>query len=240
MSDWRQPWRRVALDGRRCHLQIVDPQTAFELEPQLVAALGDTLSFAVSAPTELLGAVWRRSASGATDAASLRSLMDDPDEGPACAAQSIALMGTVLAECIKAANLDFVWMRRMFGGLVLGRLRVGDEEIETARDWQALGFRPRAKWQAMAAQIQQSFGPLWMREPYRLRTPSKDYGVPAPKGVPVAVRYAHELAKTGVASSAREILKEWTPIEMIEAVESQTYTSEVERRANESARNGGG
>lgn len=240
MSDYRQPWRRVVLAGRRCHLQVVDPQTAFDLEPDLVRVLGDTLSFAVSAPSELLGAVWRRSAAGATDAASLRALMEDPDEGPVRAAQTIASLGTVLAECIKAADLDVAWVRRTFGALVLGRLRVGDEGIETVRDWQAAGFRPRAKWQAMAAQVQQSFGPLWMREPYRLRTPTKDYGVPAPKSIPVAVRYAHELAKTGVASSSEEILNRWTPLRMIEAVESQTYTAEVERRANEAARNGGG
>jgi hypothetical protein len=43
VTDFRQPWRRVEIGGRRFQLQIVDPSTAFELEPSLIELLGETL-----------------------------------------------------------------------------------------------------------------------------------------------------------------------------------------------------
>ena len=233
-GEYDQPWRRVDLSGKRCMLQILDPATAFDLEPQLVAVLGDALSLTAAAPTEILGAVWRRSVAGA-GGIDLRDLVNDPVCGPAAAVQSITSLGTLLSTCIAEARLDPAWVRHMFAALVLGRLEVGGELVETSADWMRANMRPVSKWQAMAAQLQQTFGPLWLRSPYSVRSTHKDYGVPKPKDVPIAVAWADNLARCGSAGSAREILREWTPVEMIEIVENAAYTAEHEKRAHAAA-----
>jgi hypothetical protein len=239
VGDYRQPWRRVEIGGRRFHLQVVDPSTAFDIEPELVAALGDTLSLFIAAPDHVIGTAMKQAAGGGTSDPALLGIVDiAPVTGNARTATAIASLGRVLADCIMSARLEPAWVRATYGRLVLGRLRIGEDYIDGARDWARLGFGPLAKWQALAAQIQQSFGPLWTRSPYKLRVPAKDYGVPEPTGVPVATRYAIELAKAGVASSMQEILDEWTPVRMIEVIEAQTYAAENERRAHEAAKSG--
>lgn len=239
MSDYRQPWRRVEIGGRRCRLQILDPVTAFDVEPDLVRVFGDTLAFALSAPGELLGAVWKQAAAGASTASHLREMMQDPTEGPERTVETITALTKVLAECLTTANISPGWIAQIFRQVVLGRIEVDGEVLLTPRDWASTKLPPMAKWQAIAAQVQQTFGPLWMRKPYRLQVKARDYGVPQPAGVPKAARYAAELAKAGIASSAMEILDQWTPVRMIEMVEAQTYAVENERRAHEAARSGG-
>lgn len=231
MSRYRQPWGRLDLGGKRCRLQILDPAATFDVEPQLVAKLGDTLSLSLAAPDEILGAVWRQSTADGPVGVDLRTLARDPVEGPALAANALRLLGGVLSQCLIDARVQPRWIRDVFGVLVLGRLEVDGEVIEDARDWARAGLPPVAKWQAMAAQLRQTFGPLWLRSPYTMRAKVKDYGVPQPKGVPVAVRWADALAKLGVVGSSREMLIEWTPVEMIERVENAAYNAEVERRA---------
>lgn len=236
MTDFRQPWRRVEIGGRRCLLQIVDPATALELEPELNRVLGGTLALFLAAPDQVVGAAVK---GAAPDPATLGIVEVDERVGHERTAAAIQSLGLLLAECIRAAQLDATWVRATFGRLVLGRMRIGEDYMDTARDWGRLGFGPLAKWQALAAQVQQSFGPLWTRSPYNLRVEARDYGVPQPVGVPLAVRYAAELAKTGVASSVREILDTWTPVQMIEIVEAQTFAAENERRAHRAATSGG-
>jgi len=243
MSQWRQPWSVIDLDGRRCRLQILDPATAFALEPELVAVLGETLTMACAAPDELIGAVWRHSAAGWTTAQSIRSLASDPVGGPEAAATAIRTLGQIVCSCLIDAKISPAWARDVFGRMVYGRLDVGRRVIvEDSRDYARAGFGPMIKWRIMAAQLRQTFGPLWLRSPYTVRSTSKalDYGVAQPKSVPVAVRWADNLARLGSAGSSREILREWTPVEMIEIVENAAYQAEHERRANDAARSGGG
>jgi hypothetical protein len=238
MTDFRQPWRRVEIGGRRCLLQVVDPATALKLEPEINRVLGDTLSLFVAAPDQVIGAAMKHAANGAADPAMVGISHTPPLDHSAHTVEAIRSLGRLLAQCVASAQLDADWVRVTFGVLVLGRMRVTEDYIDTARDWARCGFGPLVKWQALAAQVQQSFGPLWTRSPYNLRVEARDYGVPQPTGVPLAVRYAAELAKTGVASSVREILDTWTPVQMIEVVEAQTYAAENERRAHEAARSG--
>jgi len=241
MSRWRQPWERVDIDGVRCHLQILDPATAFEMEPELVRVLGETLALACAAPHEIIGAVWRSSVAGWIDTAQdLRTLATDAHAVPGAATDAIVLLGRILGTCLTEADLRPAWVISVFGRLIYGRLKVNGEVVETAADYAALNFRPMAKWQLMAAQIKQSFGPLWLRSPYNMRSkiPAPSYGVPQPKDVPLAVRWADNLARLGSAGSSREILHEWTPVEMIEVVENAAYQAEFERRATAPARSG--
>jgi hypothetical protein len=218
-------------------LQVVDPGTAFDVEPSLIRVLGDTLALFIASPDHVISAALDRAAGGGEADPALLGIVDAaPPTNRTTAA--ITSLGKLLASCIMSAQVDPAWVRETFGRLVLGRMRVGEDYIDTARDWARLGFGPLAKWQAFGAQVQQSFGPLWTRSPYTLRVPAKDYGVPEPKGVPTATRYAVELARAGLARSPREILDEWTPVQMIEVIESQTYAAENERRAHEAAKSG--
>lgn len=238
MSEYRQPWTRVRLAGRRCHLQILDPATAFELEPELVRTLGDTLSFSAAAPGEVLAGVWQHATAGPDF--DVRGLVTDPVRGPALATEMLTGLGLLLAQCIAAVPGDASLMRRMFATLVLERIKVDDVVIEDAEDWTALGMPVLAKWQAMVLQLRQTFGPLWTRSPYSSGARSKDYGIPRPTSVPIAVQWADSIARLGSASSVNEILHEWTPVRMIEVVESAAYLAANEQRAMDESRGDGG
>ncbi len=235
VSEYRQPWRSVDLCGRRCRLQILDPATAFTLEPRLVEVLGETFAFAVAAPHQLIGAVWANATANA-HASDIRELIRDPEIGSEMAADAISTLASILAKCITDARLDGGWVRTVFDMMVLGRLSLDGVVIEDARDWAEAGMPWAAKWDAMGAQLRQTYGPLWTRSPYTRRTVVKDYGVPVPKGVPIAVRWADNLAKRGSASSSLEILTEWTPVRMIEIVENAAYESANEQMAYDEAR----
>jgi hypothetical protein len=234
----------VTVGGVRCRLQILDPATAFELEPELVKILGDTLSFAAAAPDELLGAVWHHAAGG--HGVDIQELARDPVRGPEMAVAAIRSLGSLLAACVARAPVSAPWVRRMFSTLVLERFKVrisraarygvhADRLVEEVEDWNEIGFRPVVKWQVMAAQIRQTFGPLWTRSPYTTSTRHKSYGVPVPQSSP-AVLWADNLAVLGSASSANEILNEWTPIRMIEIVESSAYRAANEQKALDEAK----
>lgn len=231
MSRWRQPWVRVEFADVRGKLQILDPETAFTLEPQIIRALGDDLALACAAPDVLRDKIMRR-------AVELSGGSEHGDKRVAFL-EGARMVGAFVSGLDILGGLDHRWLSDAFEGMVLGRLKVRGELIETFGDWQALGLHPLAKWVALAGQVKATFRPLWLRSPYRLRAqPDKD-GVPEPKSVPLAVRWADALAAQGRASSAVEILREWTPVEMIQVVESAAYQATRERVARERARGGG-
>jgi hypothetical protein len=238
VTDFRQPWRRVEIGGRRFQLQIVDPSTAFELEPSLIDLLGETLSLFIAAPDHVIGAALQRSGKGSEADELYATFSNEDARSTSRTAEAICSLGKLLGQCIASAQLESGWVVRTFGRLVYGRLRSGEDYIDNARDWARAGFGPLAKWEVLATQIQQSFGPLWTRSPYKLRVEGRDYKVPQPTGVPMAARYAAELARAGIAASAREVLDTWTPVQMIEMTETQAYTAEVDRRAHEAAKAG--
>lgn len=237
MSEFKQPWRPIKVDGRRARLQILDPATAFAWEPTLVGLLGDTLSFAVSAPDQIFGAVLARAAGPGIGAGlDIRHVLSDPVHGPEMAASTIRLVGSIVANAIERLQIEPQIARKALRDFAYGRLKVGDALIEDAEAWSVAGLRPMAKWVVIAAQIRQTFGPLWTRAPYQLRSESKTYGVPEPSSVPLAVRWADNLAKNKSASSSHEILTTWTPVRMIEVVENNAYQNEIDRRAHEAAK----
>jgi hypothetical protein len=231
VSRYKQPWERVELGGKRCRMQILDPLTAFKLEQELAAALGDELCMVIAAPGQVLGGVWAGASIGsARNARELAALSAEP-VGKSVAARSLELLALTLARCLMSARPDPAWAVGVWESCVLDRLRVDGEVIEDGRDWAELRWSPLVKWRAMAAQVRQTFGPLWTRSHYKLRSTAKDHGVPEPDGVPQASRWADELARAGHARSKMEILYEWTPVDMIDTVEGAAYTAERERRA---------
>lgn len=237
MSEYKQPWRPLKLDGRRARLQILDPETAFDWEPRLVGLLGEHLSLAVASPADILGTVLVRSSAGGLAAGlDFRRILSDPEHGPTMAAQAIGSLGTLVADVLSNLQVSPELARRAFKAFVLGRLRVDGVEIEDAEDWQAAKLRPLAKWAALSAQIRQTFGPLWLRKPYQVRSEVNTYGVPEPSSVPLAVRWADNLARNDSASSSHEILTTWTPLRMIEVVENTAYQNEIDKRAHAAAR----
>lgn len=239
MSRYGQPWKRVRIHGAVASLQILDPETAFEVEPQLVRRLGDSLSLLAGAPEDVRSKIRERALaeSGVTE----REASSDPKARSLVtlnSAQLVARMVEQIGGAVARREIDPAWLLEMFETLVLGRLKVRGEIVEDCADWQALGWAPRAKWLAMWTQVSQTFGPLWMRAPYRLRVESKDYGVRSPPGVPIASLWADELASQGRAASSVEVLRTWTPLEMIRVVESSAYKAELSRRQMESTRGG--
>lgn len=233
MTKYRQPWNRLRIAGRRCKLQILDPATAFELEPELVRTLGDTLSFAIAAPGEIVTSVLTHAAGGV----SVVEAMRDPVMGTEMAVETLRILGLLMSACIESIpTSNTKWIRQMFGRMVLERFQVDGQLVEEIEDWHELGFGPMVKWQVMGAQMRQTFGPLWTRSPYDSGLRKKDYGIAMPKSVPIAVMWADSLAKLGSASSSAEILKEWTPVEMIDVVESAAFAAATEQRAMDEAR----
>lgn len=231
MSEYRQPWQRVTIAGRRCRLQILDPQTAFELEPELVRGFGEHLTMALAAPSQVFGSVWDRALGD--HGRSLSECLADPELGPEVAADGLKLLAGLLARAVYELDTDAAWVIEATRRMLLGRLEVEGTIID---EWSDFKMGARGRWRAVAAQVAQTFGPLWTRSPYRLRSKVETYGVPEPKGVPVAVRWADTLAKQGSASSSHEILTVWTPVRMIEIVEATAYAAERERRAMDRAK----
>jgi hypothetical protein len=236
VSEYRQPWNSVSVGRRRVRLQILDPQTAFEFEPRLIEALGDTLALTAAAPDKLTTAVWRHAAQTSED---LEQTLLDPVHGPAMARQAMLTFAELVAEALTAANISPRLAALAFRRLLFGKLEIDGRRVATPREYVEAGLRPLDKWRLLGAQIQQSYGPLWLRSPYRLRSHREDYGVPRPKDVPVAVAWADSLAVRGSASSSIEILTTWTPVQMIQVVEVAAQQAEIERRAAEHARKGG-
>lgn len=221
-----QPWERIEIGGKRCHLQVLHPEAAFGLEPRIVAAAGDTLALAIAAPQSIAEGIVERASRGETEAEQeiLR----------------VAMIARTITACVASLRLDLDLVLELFSTLVLGRLHVSGREIHDLGDWtRAFGSSPRTRWGALALALRLTYGPLWTRSPYALRsTASNDHGVPPPPGVSQVSLWCDQLAGQGRATSAREILTTWTPVELIDAVESLAYTAERERRAQLAARSG--
>lgn len=229
MTRWGQPWERVEIAGQRCRLQILDPQTALEIEPELAARLGDGAARLMAAPDLVTSAVLRSVKSGR---------LADEFAGETDTAAFASVIGYTRAICsaLMGFNASGEWLAGAWSRCVLDRFEVAGAVVEDARDWDRLQFPAIAKWQVLVAQLRQSFGPLWTRSPYKVSARQETTSVPEPTGIPLAVRYAVNLASMGHAPSRREILTQWTPVELIEVVESAAYTAAVEREAVERSR----
>lgn len=238
MSEFRQPWRRVAIAGHRCRMQVLDPSTAFRLEPEIAAQLGDAASMLMAAPDAVMAAVAKSVRAGTTRVSIGLGPVDEFEPDPTL--DAITRWGQVIARALAGLDVDGRWLASTWRACVLERLEVDGRVIEDAEDWQRLGWGWAAKWHALAAQMRNTFAPLWTRSPYLLRTEVETHGVPEPTSVPLAVRWADALAVQGHAASSREILREWTPLEVIEIVESAAYQAERERRAHKAAMAGKG
>jgi hypothetical protein len=221
-----QPWERVEIGGRRCHLQILDPEAAFGLEPRIIAAAGDTLALAIAAPHTIAEGVVERASRGET--AAEQEII------------RVAMIARTITACVASLRFDLELVLELFGALILGRLSVAGREILDLSDWlRAFGSSPRARWSALGIALRLTYGPLWTRSPYAVRsTVTPDHGVAPPPGVSQVSLWCDQLAGQGRATSAREILTTWTPVELIDAVESLAYTAERERRAQLAARSG--
>jgi hypothetical protein len=195
VNRWRQPWSRFELDGRVCRLQTLDPGTAFELEPELLERLGDTLALALANPGAVADALTKG-----------LGAKGDPEARAQAGAAAIRRAGGLVTTILRTSTLE----------------RVG----------------PSAKWRLLAAQISQTYGPLWSRSPYKAgRRKANDYGVPLPNASRTT-QWAAELARQGYAASTMEIMREWTPADMIDVVESAARNAEIQARAGDAAREG--
>lgn len=238
-DHYRQPWGRLEVTGRDVRLQILDPESAFELEPELIERIGEDLAYALAAPRTLLSAVWGRVLAAHGCGASIADALRDSTTGPMVAASGLRLMSRVFAAAVAEAKLDGRWLAHAWGVLVFDRLEIDGHRVCSWRDWTELGMRAEARWRIFAAQLEQTFAPLWTRSPYRAsrrKDATPVANVPAPSGVPIAVQWADALAVQGHASDAETVLRTWTPVRVIEVVESAAYQAERERVAYEHAR----
>lgn len=216
----QQPWGRFEFGDRVVKLQVLDPITAFELEPEVISRLGAALVMAVVAPSTIIDRV-------AGDLA--------PAAEQDAAVARLRTLAKMLGSAIASTDIDGRWLSQTFADVVFDRLREGSRTIESWRDLDALGLHPLQRWQLFAGQLRQTYAPLWLRSPYQVsRRAAPDYGVQAPT-TPKAVQWAAALAKMGYASSPDEILTRWTPARMIDVVESAAYDAEVQNRAHDAA-----
>jgi hypothetical protein len=234
VSYYRQPWGRLTVTGQRCRLQVLDPRTAFELEPELVERFGDHLLMALGAPRHVFGAMWSGVAGEQGYGGSFAEAIQDPEHGLELAAAGLQRMSRLLITCMMEARLDGPWIVQTFERMVFDRLTVGDLLVEDWATWTRSGLGAEARWRMIAAQLEQTYQPLWTRSPYSARAKKQpDLGVPLPTNVPLAVQWADALATTGHVPSAHEALTTLTPDDLMNVVEMAAYGAEVERRAME-------
>lgn len=211
------PWHRYTLGGHTLRLQVLDVTTAFARESELVENFDGLALQALAAPAEVF--------------AGLRSSAAKTDNPEAALLRMAARVGARLLEGLPA---DGVWLGELFGDFVLGRLSCEARTIETWSEFAELRLAPVDRWRLLGLQLAQTYGPLWARSPYDPGSRTvPDYGVKAPDS-PLAVQWAKHLAPE-VNASTREILREWTPIEMIEQVELMAMHAEISRRAQDAA-----
>jgi hypothetical protein len=229
VTKWRQPWELVRIEGKRCHLQVLDPKTAFEFEHDIAGQLGDAAAMLMAAPAEVVKRV-------VADAKARRApVLGEYDES----LETLQRWMLTVAHAMVGMRPDPTWMVSAWSRLVLGRLKVDGALIEDVVDWQGTRFSWRAKWAVLVAQLRQTYAPLWTRSPYKVRVPDDGLNVPAPTDVPMAVQWADALAVQGHATSAQEVLLEWTPVDVIHAVENAAFRAARERLAYERARRDG-
>jgi hypothetical protein len=226
-----QPSSPLELGGKRCRLQILDPETTFEIEPDLETRFGSKLVLLLAAPKAMIEAIGGVASTIYGIDGTLSDAMHDPEHGEHACEEALALFSRLFTEGLLAADLDGRWLAKTFQRMVFGRLTVEGETVESWADWRQHGLRPFDRWYALAFQISQTYKPLWLRSPYNLRPQgTKDYGVPKPR-TPKAVQWAAMLTQQGYAASPHEVLTQWTPSRLIDVVETAAYMAETERRA---------
>jgi hypothetical protein len=232
VTNFHQDWGRFEIRGQSCRLQVLDPVTTFEIEPELVAHFGNTLLMSVAAPDNVISALGGSASQAHGIDGSLVEAMRDRDRGTDVAATGLRLLSQVLQSAILNTDLDADWLVQTFEAVVFDRLKIGGSLVECWTDWQRAGMRPADKWLVLAAQLRQTYRPLWTRSPYDVRLKEvKDYGVKAPNS-PKAEQWAYALAKAGVASP-NEILRHWSPERLIQQVELQAMEAARHERAEE-------
>lgn len=225
MSQWGQPANFALVGDRPCRLQVLDPELAFELEPQIIERVGEALLLSVTAP----GAV----------AKSVREVISG-EARITTATAALEQLAQLARGLLSAPGLDGPWVVEVIERTIFDRLVVDGTPVGSWREWGRLGLSPFAKWQALAAQLTQTFGPLWTRSPYSAgQRPHKDYGVPQPSASRT-VQWAAALASSGYVGSVDEVLRSWTPDRMIDLVEIAAADCERQRRASDAATAGGG
>jgi hypothetical protein len=231
VTYYRQPWGRLTVTGRRCRLQVLDPITAFELEPELIDRFGEPLVMLLAARGNVVGSLWSGVLADHGFTGTIGDAVRDREQGLDIAADGVRRTVEMLTACAVSANLEGRWLAQVFERMVFDRLKVDDVLVEDWTTWAQAGLGPFGRWQVLAFQIEQTFQPLWIRKPYSLRSPkSKDYGVPVP-GVATAVQWAANLAKMGYVASSHEVLTDWTPVALMDQVDIAAHAAEVERRA---------
>ncbi len=240
MTYFRQPWGRLTVTGRRCRLQVLDPATAFELEPQLIENFGEHLVMLLAARGNVYGQLWNGVLADHGFTGSLSEVAKSGEQGLEIATDALRRTVAMLTQCAQEARLDGRWLAEVFERMAFDRLRVDDLLIEDWTTWRESGLGPLARWQVLAAQIEQTYQPLWLRAPYSVRGPAgKDYGVKPPPGVSAVSQWANNLAMMG-STSAQEIFANWTPVQLMDAVDSAAYKAEIDRKAMDAAKTANG
>lgn len=223
MSNYQQESSRFTIRGQRWRLRVLDPVTAFEVEPEVINRFGSALVMAIVAPRQLLAGLARIEA----------------DDELAAERERVALLAQLLQHAVSSLDLDHRWLLGMFDRAVFDRATVNGTPLDDWETWARLGMQPVDKWHVLARQMQQTFAPLWLRSPY---SPSKrkatGYGVKPPQ-TPLAVQWAAAITEQGYAASTHEVLTCWTPARLIDVVETAAYQAEVKHRTAEAAQGQG-
>lgn len=217
MNGFEQPWRRYDFAGHTIRLQILDPALAFDIEPELAQHFAPRVLSALASPEAVAAGIDARAAEA-----------DNP------AAERLRLAGQLPGRMLVGLPKDGRWLAQTFELLVLERLRVDGQLIETRAELAAVKLTVWQRWRLLGLQLAQTFEPLWARSPYQ---PSKrkveDYGVTAPNS-PIAAQWAGHLSGQ-IATSPHEMLTRWTPLDLIIQVERAAMAAEITRRAQEAA-----
>lgn len=232
MNYYRQPWGRLTVTGRRCRLQVLDPVTAFDLEPQLIERFGEHLVMLLAARGNVIGSLWASVLADHGFGGSLTDAANDPESGLPIAVAGLRRTMALLSTCAQEMRVEGCWLADVFGRMVFDRLTVDGVTIEDWDAWDSAGLGSVGRWRVLAFQLEQTYQPLWVRKPYSVRKKKgKDYGVPLPDTVPLATQWANNLAKMGYVASAHDVLVGWTPSQLMDAVDMAAYQAETERRA---------
>ncbi len=169
----------------------------------------------------------------------LREVVDG-DAKMTTAAEALRKLGHLAQRLLSLPGMDGPWIVDIIEHTIFDRLEVERVPVGSWQEWGRVGFSPVAKWQALAAQLTQTYGPLWSRSPYSAGTRKvNDYGVPVPSASRT-VQWAAALASSGYVGSVDDVLRSWTPERMIDLVEIAASDCERQRRASDAASAGAG